>query len=592
MGPGIKEVPGRSNQRVESSNPVPRGNPTPKTSKVMLISPEEAMKLTSGGNEMLVSPVAESSKPNTSHVASQVPKPVSAHQTPETSRPVPSRANSEVPKPVSARRTPETPRPVPARPTTEASRPVLATSAAGSRKEIICGLEAWNVTTPLVRKKIKPSLHQPKTDEPPSSPRALQIRSRVKQQAPNATQVVQEILEVGDKAKDHGFKEIRQSVSDEELTELLEYLPSKDPTWKGRIVDSATPLKFDCDFWATSASTISKKAHELSKAMPALLKVELLPTHHIPNDVSDRCPSLLNVQMYLFPDENITERFKGEHAHLFEAIATHNAKVDINGSELLIFSSKLLDKTSQFVISTQKKTENFLWGFFPKTINSQELGPGTAHQIDKDLDCEDVVMDIDTECPTPSVALNLLAKSQSTPSKSLEELNREASVPPGFEKLWAPPFVKLNVQGTSKMGFAGIVLNQSGKWVFGYAMCHKNISEVAAGILAIYHGLKILWDGGFRRIQLETTSREVITALTTKSVLFPKKKTILGSCKDMILKEWECNIYVISKEQNSCAEWLASSSRLEEQLQEFIFFDFPPRGLIDFMEENGLAAII
>lgn len=39
-------------------------------------------------------------------------------------------------------------------------------------------------------------------------------------------------MEVGDKAKDHGFKEIRQSVSDEELSELLLYLPAWHPTWK------------------------------------------------------------------------------------------------------------------------------------------------------------------------------------------------------------------------------------------------------------------------------------------------------------------------------------------------------------------------
>lgn len=40
------------------------------------------------------------------------------------------------------------------------------------------------------------------------------------------------IVEVGDKAKDHGSKEIRQSVSEEELSELLLYLPAQNPTWK------------------------------------------------------------------------------------------------------------------------------------------------------------------------------------------------------------------------------------------------------------------------------------------------------------------------------------------------------------------------
>lgn len=246
------------------------------------------------------------------------------------------------------------------------------------------------------------------------------------------------------------------------------------------------------------------------------------------------------------------------------------------------------------LINTQKKTETFLWGFFLQTKNSLARVPGTASQIDKDSDDGDVVdMDLDTECLTPSVALKLIAESQSTPSRSPEKLNKEASLPPGFEKIWAPPLVKLNIHGTSNAlsdltVSAGVVRNQSGKWVFGYIRCHKSISEVTAGLLAIYHGLKFLWDSGYRRIQLETTSFEIINALTTKSNLSPKRKTILGSCKDIILKDWECDIYHISKEQNSCAEWLASRS--EEQPQGLVFFEYPPRGLVDLLEKDHLAA--
>ncbi|CAH8280407.1 unnamed protein product [Arabidopsis lyrata] len=657
MSPGqlpsdsIKVVPGRSKLRVESSNPVPRGNPTPKASKVKLLSPEEAMKLTSGGNGMAVSPVkparatSQVPKPVLPRRNPEAPRPVPAHATPETPRPVPARPisaapspvsacpTSAAPTPISARRTPEAPRPVPARPTSEAptivpalptsaapspvsahptsaapspvsarptseaSKPVLANPAAGIRREIVCGLRALSMTTTPVRQRTNPSLLQSKKVEPPS-PRALQIRSRVKQQAANATQVQQgTIVEVGDKAKDHGSKEIRQSVSEEELSELLLYLPAQNPTWNGRIMDSASPPEFDCEFWSKPASNITRMALRRSKAMPALLKVELLPTCRILNDVSGRSPTLLNVEMYLFPDEKKTERFKGEHANLFEAMATRSAmaKANINDTELLIFSSKLLDKTSQFVINTQKKTENFLWGFFLQTKNSLGLVPETASQIDTDFDDGDVVdMDIDTECLTPSVALKLITESQNTPSRSPEKVNRETSLPPGFEKIWTPPFVKLNIQGTSNplsdlSGSAGIVRDQSGKWVFGYIRCHRSIPEVAAGLLAIYHGLKFLWDSGFRRIHLETTSFEIINALTTRSSLFCKRKTLLGSCKDMILKEWECDIYHISKEQNSCAEWLAKRS--EEQPQELVFFEYPPRGLVDLLEKDRLAAI-
>lgn len=248
------------------------------------------------------------------------------------------------------------------------------------------------------------------------------------------------------------------------------------------------------------------------------------------------------------------------------------------------------------LINSQKKTENFLWGFFLQTKNSLALVPRTSYQTDKDHDDEDVVdMDLDTEYPTPSLALKLIAESQSTLSGSPGKVSREVSLPPGFEKIWTPTLVKLNIQGTSNRlsgltGSAGIVRDQSGKWVFGYFRCNKSMSEVAAGLLAIYHGLKILWDSGIRRTRLETTSLEIINALTKNSDLFPKRKSILDLCKDIILRKWECDIYLISKEQNSCAEWLAS--RLEEQPQGLVFFEYPPRGLVDLLEKDRLAATI
>lgn len=320
-----------------------------------------------------------------------------------------------------------------------------------------------------------------------------------------------------------------------------------------------------------------------------------------------------------------------EHAHLFEAMSTRNAmiKANINGTELLIFSSKQLDQTSQCMptciyiytvhnfsmapritsvficvavfLKKQYKTENYLWGFFL----SQAHVPGTSYQTDRDV----VDMDIDTEYPTPNLALKLIAESQSIPSSSpvkrkrevnapppgFEKANKQVSVPPGFEKIWTPPLVTLNIHGTSNAlsgltGSAGLVRNESGKWVFGYSRCHKSISEAAAVLLAIYHGLKLLWDSGCRRIRLQTTSLDVLGALTTKPDLFYKRKSILGLCKDMILKSWECDVYHVSKEENSCAEWLAS--RLDgEQIQGLVFFEYPPLGLVDLLEKDRLAAI-
>uniref|UniRef100_M4D923 AIPP2-like SPOC-like domain-containing protein n=1 Tax=Brassica campestris TaxID=3711 RepID=M4D923_BRACM len=427
----IKVVPGRSKLRVESSNPVARGTPMRRTSKVMLITPEEAVKLSSGFNQVLVPPVSESPRPKIARATSESPRPKIARATSESPRPVLAVKIPEALRPVPAVRTPEASRPVLTRPTFEPPRSVAAHSATGLRKKIVCGLPAMSLNTTTVRRRTNPRSFHQSTDGLPPSPRALQIRSRIKQQAATtATHTVEgTVVEVGDKAKDHDAKETCQPASNERISELLRYLPALHPTWKGRIVDSASLPEFDCEFCAKPASNISRKALRLSKAMPTLLEVELLPTGHILNDVFHRSPRLSDVELYLFSDEKETERSKMEHAHLFEAMSTRNAmiKANINGTELLIFSSKQLDQTSQFFLKKQYKTENYLWGFFL----SQAHVPGTSYQTDRDV----VDMDIDTEYPTPNLALKLIAESQSIPSSSPVKRKREVNAPPpGFEK--------------------------------------------------------------------------------------------------------------------------------------------------------------
>ncbi|XP_033140411.1 uncharacterized protein LOC103854933 isoform X2 [Brassica rapa] len=455
----IKVVPGRSKLRVESSNPVARGNPIPRPSKVKCIAPEEVIKLHSGVSKVPLPPASVSSrpyKPARRAFESQRPKPTRAafesqRREPvrpsfessrppkpfpaifESQRPKPALATFEAPRHVPARPIFKPPRPVPPRPTYEPPRPVPARPAPGLRKEIVCGLRAASSMNPTtVRQRTNPtSPSQPRTVELPPSLRAFQIPSRVRQQdTTDATIHTIQVVEAGDKDKDHGSKETCRSTSKERISELLLYRPALLPTWKGRMVDSTTLFpEFDCQFWANPPSNISRKALRLSMAMPIFLEVELVPIGRILNNVLfGRIPKLSDVELYFFLDEKETVRSKRERAHLFETMATRKAmiKASVNGTELLIFSSTLLDKTSQFFIKKQTKTENYLWGFFLHNKNSQAHVPGTSHHLD---DGNVVDMDIDPEDQkTLGLTLQPIAVSQSTSS----------SLPPGFRMIWTP----------------------------------------------------------------------------------------------------------------------------------------------------------
>ncbi|ESQ31825.1 hypothetical protein EUTSA_v10004389mg [Eutrema salsugineum] len=322
----------RGKARVESSNPVPRWKKIPESSKMKLISPEEVRKLSCGGTKSTF----------------------------------------------------KVPRPVPAR------------SAMGLTKQTVCIPRARSLNSTVVARKTNPILLPPKKVEPPS-PHTLQIRSGARPQTSNAQEVVEgSKSRVGGGAKDLGSKEICRSIFSEKMLQLLPYRPALRPTWKGRIVDSATPSEFNGDFWAQPASEIRRKAYNLSKTFPGLLKVELVPIGNLLNDLYvNRNPALSDVEMYIFPDDKNTKRFKEEHAHLFETMKSRKAMIRINikDTPLLIFSSKLLDKASQIHIEMQKKTKNFLWGIFLLTKKSLALVPGTSNQAAQHFDDGDVVDD-------------------------------------------------------------------------------------------------------------------------------------------------------------------------------------------------------
>ncbi|KAF8089562.1 hypothetical protein N665_0502s0027 [Sinapis alba] len=327
----IKSAPRiqKSKARVESSNPVPRWKKIPESSKMRLISPEEVRKLSTGGNN----------------------------------------STFKVPK------------------------PVLARSPTGLSK-FACFPRSRSLNSTVVARKTNQMLLPPKKAEPPR-PRILQTRSGVMQQSPKVQAVVEgSKLKVGGGAKDLGSKEICRSILSEKLLQLLPYRPALPPIWKGRIVDSATPSEFNGLFWAQPASVIRAKAYNLSKTIPVVLKVELVPIGCLLNDLfANRNPALSDVEMYIFPDDKNTIRFKEEHAYLFETMKRRNAMIRINVKDtpFLLFSSKVLDKSSQIIVEMQKKTKNFLWGVFLVTKRSLALVPGSSNQAAQHVDDGDVV---------------------------------------------------------------------------------------------------------------------------------------------------------------------------------------------------------
>ncbi|XP_010522729.1 PREDICTED: uncharacterized protein LOC104801226 isoform X2 [Tarenaya hassleriana] len=527
--------------RNESSKPVPKWKPIPETARVKVIPPEEAIRLSSGTTRL------------------------------SSSNMVP--------------------------------RPNPSGSAMRFNRQIVSGLRSEGLKSAMVSRKTSPSFLQFKTFDPPRRS-ASQIGPNIEKQTTKPPEVLEGLEpNVGAEAISHDIEERCSWSLSDKLVQFLSYLPALHSTWKGNFRNFATAEEFYGEYSSQPASKIRQKAYNLSKVMPVLLNVELLTVGSYLNDLfKNKKPNLCDVELYFFPDEKNTDRIKGKHTHLLEIILNGDVMIrsNIKGTDLLIFSSRLLDEASQSIINKQKKTSDFLWGVFLRAKSPQ---------------------------PPRLLLLRPLRTSfHNNPTKSPDQ-NREFSIPPGFQTIqttpnskatsptaaksgniageprgtpglsWMPPpskWVKLNVQRTLKpesdlTGSAGIARDESGRWVCGYVVNLKNLSELSADLWAVYQGLKLLWDRGFRKVIVETTSLNALEALNANSLPFQQSNSILQRCKDMLLKNWECRICAISEEQNSCAVWLANKA--EEQPTGLVVFDSPPGRLITLLGKDCTAAV-
>lgn len=79
-------------------------------------------------------------------------------------------------------------------------------------------------------------------------------------------------------------------------------------------------------------------------------------------------------------------------------------------------------------------------------------------------------------------------------------------------------WVKLNVDGCSKgnpgkVGAGGVIRDHMGSWIGGFARNIGTCSSVTAELWAIYVGLQLTWEKGFRNVVLESNSKVVVRLL-------------------------------------------------------------------------------
>ncbi|KAM7261628.1 hypothetical protein ACFE04_020705 [Oxalis oulophora] len=364
--------------------------------------------------------------------------------------------------------------------------------------------------------------------------------------------------------------------------------PSTSIAWRGgfQICDSVSarvgePYRF---FEGQPPSRITKQAHELLESMPLMLKAKLIPLGKLwPNLFPHSLPDLRDIALYILPSKRSEENL----ASLFELMESEKSVMMscIDGVDLIIFTSKRLRIDAQYLMK-HIKAERFLWGMFRRPKKNQT--------VQKKL----------VEMPCPPIGFVPDCQSNMDDSRVLdmeidmiggEEIVGEVdAVRNEFIPIhWAPTptgYVKLNVavcfnEDGKFFTAVGIVRDDSAQWMFGYSLKVNRIEKLMTVMDALNYGLQCLWDGGRRKVLVQSSSKEAVELLELEQLPAAGNPLALISqkCRELIKANWVCQISLINEEANLCANWLACHP---QGINETTILFAPPREMLHLYESD------
>ncbi|KAL4369220.1 hypothetical protein GQ457_05G009730 [Hibiscus cannabinus] len=138
----------------------------------------------------------------------------------------------------------------------------------------------------------------------------------------------------------------------------------------------------------------------------------------------------------------------------------------------------------------------------------------------------------------------------------------------GLDQGWSAPrqgWIKANADGASALGSCkatagGVLRDENGAWIFGFARKLGVCSSLIAEIWAVHNYLLHAWRLGFRMVELETDCLEVERILLGKSKVLPGN-AIVADIREMFDRNWVVKISRVSRNSNKVADALAISIR-------------------------------
>ncbi|XVF33779.1 hypothetical protein REPUB_Repub18cG0000300 [Reevesia pubescens] len=166
-----------------------------------------------------------------------------------------------------------------------------------------------------------------------------------------------------------------------------------------------------------------------------------------------------------------------------------------------------------------------------------------------------------------------------------------------YEQLvsWVRPghgYVKINVDGSArgKPGLVvagGVLRDENGVWSLGFTNRLGIANILTAELWAIYQGLSLSWDKGYRKVELETDSMVAVQKIKANGNNGDPNVNLIHSIKYLLQRDWLCSIKHTHREANYSADWMAT--HFDHLSLGLHIFDSPPTNIFSCLLADAIG---
>lgn len=128
--------------------------------------------------------------------------------------------------------------------------------------------------------------------------------------------------------------------------------------------------------------------------------------------------------------------------------------------------------------------------------------------------------------------------------------------------------------------------NHSEEFLGGY-YGNVGVSNILhAEVMALYHGLNLCWEQGFRRVACFSDSSEVVKMVETGVSHFHHYGNQIAVIRQLINRNWHVELHHNFRESNQCADYLAKLGA--HSGQRLVCLQIAPTGMFPLLLADGM----